>query len=425
MQELIIEGGHSLSGEILISGSKNASLPILAATLLTNQASQIENIPHISDTVYLLKILESLGANTQFNDHRVFIQTSTTDGEISYDLIRKLRASVCLMGPLLTRKGKVSISMPGGCVIGNRPIDLHLKGFSALGAKITLEKGLISLSTDKKLQGTTINLNGPHGSTVLGTANLMMAATLAEGETIIQHAAREPEIVDLANFLKKMGAQITGAGTATLRIQGVESLSGVHYRIIADRIEATTYLLAGALVGQNLQIRNCNPNHLNAVISLLKNHRYPLEITASDCLRISSLPRPPCMQIIAEPYPGIPTDIQAQLTSLLCWSQGESSVEDQIFPQRFMHCSELIRMGAQIKVESGKSQIKGVGSLHGAPVMASDLRASSALVLAGLKAQGTTTIHRLYHLDRGYENLETKLQQVGAKINRVNSANFF
>jgi UDP-N-acetylglucosamine 1-carboxyvinyltransferase len=422
MDKLIVKGGSKLSGSLFVSGSKNASLPILAATLLTDEPVIIRRVPDVSDTNYMLQILTALGAEVERSSGTVRITAKKVTSNAPYEVVRKMRASICIMGPLLARTGRAEVSMPGGCVIGDRPVDLHLKGLQGIGASIEMIGGNMIITAEDGLIGAEIDLRGKHGPTVLGTGNLMMAAVLAKGTTIIESAACEPEVVDLANFLIGMGAIIEGAGTRRITIQGVEKLHGVQHTVIPDRIEAGTFMVAAALAGSSagVTLHRVKEEHLKATTQLL--------IEAGHQVKFSQEGRSVCVtpgeklngcQIVTAPYPGFATDMQAQFTALLALTPGISIVEDTIFPQRFMHCAELGRMGADIKVDNGRAVIKGVGKLSGAPVMASDLRASAALVLAALCAEGTTEINRLYHIDRGYENIDDKLAQLGADVSRV------
>lgn len=420
MDKLIVHGGNSLQGSINISGSKNASLPILAATLLTDAPCTISRVPDVSDTNYMLQILNQLGGNVERYSGTVRIEANSISHKAPYELVRKMRASICVMGPILARLGKVSVSLPGGCVIGDRPIDLHLKGFEALGAKVTIEGGDIHIHAPNGLHGKKIDLRGKHGPTVLGTDNIMMAATLAKGTTIIESAACEPEVVDLAKFLNAMGAKISGAGTRTLTIEGVSQLNGADHIVIPDRIEAGTFMVASAIAGNGVTLNRINQLHLTAITELLTNCGHHVSFNQQgDQAQVAPGHSPIGAEIITAPYPQFPTDMQAQFTALFATTPGLSIVEDTIFPQRFMHCAELKRMGANIHVDTGKAVIKGVPQLSGAPVMASDLRASAALVLAALTASGTTEISRLYHIDRGYEHIDEKLLQLGAKVQRA------
>ncbi|MEM7144014.1 MAG: UDP-N-acetylglucosamine 1-carboxyvinyltransferase [Verrucomicrobiota bacterium] len=419
MEKLVIHGGAELTGQVTISGSKNASLPILAATLLTPEPCTIRRVPDVSDTNYMLQILTSLGAQVERSSGVVRVCAEEIHSEAPYEIVRKMRASICAMGPLLGRLGKASVSLPGGCVIGDRPIDLHLWGLSELGAEVDMEGGNIMVQAkDEGLIGRDIDLAGKHGSTVLGTDNVMMAATLANGTTVIDGAATEPEVVDLANFLNAMGAKIEGAGTSRIIVEGVEDLHGTEHRVIPDRIEAGTFLVAGAIAGKDVElVRTCN-EHLESVIGVLE--RCGCEIEANgDRVRVSRPSDPRGCNITTEPYPGFPTDMQAQMCAFFAGATGSSVVTENIFPQRFMHVPELNRMGADIELNGSSAVVHGVEALSGAPVMASDLRASAALVLAGLQAGGTTEVNRLYHIDRGYENIDEKLMALGAKMERV------
>lgn len=418
MEKLIVHGGHSLTGTILVSGSKNSSLPILAATLLTAEPCVIRRVPQLSDTRYMIDILKALGATAALDDGTATVKAEKIKSEAPYDLVRKMRASICVMGPLLGRLREASVSLPGGCVIGDRPVDLHLKGLGELGADVNMDGGNILIKATDQYYGREINLRGKHGSTVLGTDNLMMAAVLTPGTTIIEGAAAEPEVVDLAIFLNKMGAKITGAGSRRIEIEGVKELHGAEHEVIADRIEAGTFIVAGALAGENLVVKSMDPTHLGPVLALLQECGYPLTI-GTNHVTISRTPNPKGGEIRTEPYPGFPTDMQAQFCALFSTTLGISVVTETIFPQRFMHVPELTRMGANITLEGPTAVIKGVPQLKAAPVMASDLRASAALVLAALNAEGTTEVNRLYHIDRGYERIDQKLRQVGARMERA------
>lgn len=420
MDKLLVHGNSPLKGSINISGSKNASLPILAATLLSDQPSIIRRVPDVSDTNYMLQILRALGAEVERSSGTVRSAPSEISPEAPYDLVRKMRASICVMGPLLTRVGRAKISLPGGCVIGDRPVDLHIKAMQGLGAKVDMEAGDIVLSAPEGLVGGEIDMRGKHGPTVLGTDNLMMAAVLAQGTTVIDSAASEPEVVDLADFLVKMGARISGAGTRRIVIEGVDSLNGVEHTIIPDRIEAGTFMVAGAMAGQGVTLKRVRADHLAAATSTLQEAGHIVQFNSDgNEVHISPGETPRGCDISTGPFPGFPTDMQAQFTAMFATTPGLSVVEDTIFPQRFMHCSEMKRMGADIKVDNGRALIRGVSSLSAAPVMASDLRASAALVLAALRAHGTTEINRLYHIDRGYENIDEKILQLGGNVERV------
>ena len=417
MDKILIHGGHPLSGSIKVSGSKNSSLPILAATLLTREPCIVHRVPDLSDTHYMLQILIHLGAQVERASGTVSVTAEKVQSVAPYDVVRKMRASVCVLGPLLGRCKEATVSMPGGCVIGDRPIDLHLKGFEALGAAVRVEGGDIKIFAPK-LKGAVINMEGKFGPTVLGTDNVMMAAVLADGVTVIEGAALEPEVVDLAAFLMKMGAKIEGAGTRRIIIEGVAALHGAEHRVIADRIEAGTFLVAGAIAGNGVTVKQVNPEHVRAVTDALARCGYVIDI---EDRAISILPNgdATALELATEPYPGFPTDMQAQMCALLSTTKGTSSITENIFPQRYMHVAELKRMGAEVQLEGATAVIDGVDHLLGAPVMASDLRASAALVLAGLKADGVTEVSRVYHIDRGYEHLDEKLSELGAQIERV------
>jgi len=417
MDKILVHGGNTLEGEVRIGGSKNSALPILAATLLTKEKCVVDRVPDLSDIHYMLTILGRLGAEVERASGVVQIRAEKILTEAPYEIVRKMRASVCVLGPLLGREKAAKVSLPGGCVIGDRPIDLHLKGFEALGAKVIVKGGDIILSAEK-LTGARINLRGRHGPTVLGTGNVMMAAVLAEGTTIIEGAAEEPEVVDLANFLIAMGARISGAGTQRIEIEGVPELHGAKHTEIPDRIEAGTFLVAGAIAGKCVTITRAEPDHLEAVISALKKAGFDLSHT-SDAVTISPNGARKPLHLETIPYPGFPTDMQAQFCAMLATMNGTSVVTETVFPQRFMHVSELKRMGANIDLDDHRATIHGVERLSGAPVMASDLRASAALVLAALPAEGVTEINRVYHIDRGYERIDEKLNAIGAHIERV------
>lgn len=416
-----MHGGTSLSGSINISGSKNASLPILAAALLTDQQVVIERVPDVSDTNYMLQILSALGCEVERYSGTVKITAADIHPEAPYEIVRKMRASICVMGPLVARLGRASVSIPGGCVIGDRPIDLHLKGLQAIGANIDTEGGNILIEAKEGLEGQEVDLSGKHGPTVLGTDNLLMAAVLTDGITVIESAACEPEVVDLANFLIKMGAKIEGAGTRRITIQGVTSLGGTHHTVIPDRIEAGTFMVAGAMASQSGITLNriCQDQLTGATQKLIEAGHLVKFNKTGDSVTVQPGDAPSGCSITTAPHPGFPTDMQAQFTAMFATTPGISVIEDTIFPQRFMHCAELTRMGADINVDNGTAVVHGINQLSAAPVMASDLRASAALVLAGLKAKGTTEINRLYHIDRGYEMIDEKLLQLGAKVERT------
>ena len=420
MDKLLVHGNGSLHGSINISGSKNASLPILAATLLAAEPSIVRRVPDVSDTNYMLQILRALGAEVERSSGTVRVVPEEISPEAPYDLVRKMRASICVMGPLMARVGRAKISLPGGCVIGDRPVDLHVKAMQGLGAEVEMEGGDIILSAPRGLVGAEIDMRGKHGPTVLGTDNLMMAAVLAKGTTVIESAASEPEVIDLADFLISMGARIEGAGTRRIVIEGVEKLRGVEHTVIPDRIEAGTFMVAGAMAGDGVTLRRVREDHLEAVSEKLREAGHHVEFNeAGTEVTVRPGEHPRGCDISTAPYPGFPTDMQAQFTAMFATTPGISVVEDTIFPQRFMHCSEMKRMGADIKVDGGRAVVHGVEKLSAAPVMASDLRASAALVLAALAADGTTEINRLYHIDRGYEHIDEKILQLGGRVERV------
>jgi UDP-N-acetylglucosamine 1-carboxyvinyltransferase len=420
MDKILVHGGYPLSGSIKVSGSKNSSLPILAATLLTREPCVVHGVPDLSDTHYMLQILTYLGAQVERASGTVSVTAEKIQSVAPYDVVRKMRASVCVLGPSLGRCKEATVALPGGCVIGDRPVDLHLTGFEALGAAVRVEGGDIKVFAPK-LTGAVINMQSKFGPTVLGTDNVMMAAVLAEGVTVIEGAAQEPEVVDLATFLNKMGAKIEGAGTRRLIIEGVSELHGAEHRVIPDRIEAGTFLVAGAINGKGVTVKRVEPEHIRAVTDALARCGFPIEIK-NDAISIMPNGVASALELKTEPYPGFPTDMQAQMCALLSTSKGTSSVTENIFPQRYMHVAELKRMGAQVELAGATAVIDGVDGLLGAPVMASDLRASAALVLAGLKADGITEVSRVYHIDRGYEHLDEKLSELGAHIERVKAA---
>jgi len=417
MEKLVIFGGRPLNGEVKISGAKNAVLPILAATLLTDEPCVIKNAPYLRDTNTMLRILRSLGKNAEFSNDKIIVTTKESDKFIAdYKLVSTMRASFCVLGPLLGKLKKAKVSYPGGCVIGVRPVDLHLKGIEALGAEVKIESGYVN-AIAKNLKGNHIYLGGEFGSSVLATDNVMMAATLAKGKTIIEAAACEPEVTDLANFLVKMGAKIKGQGSPRIEIEGVKQLHGAEYSIIPDRIEAGTFMIAAAITKGQLTIKGVVWEHLLALID--KMEQAGIKIKKVDGkLIVNGKRRIKPVNATTLPYPGFPTDLQAQFMALMAVTPGASIISEKIYPDRFMHIAELNRMGANIKREGPHAIVQGVKQLSGAPLMASDLRASAALVLAGLVAKGRTDIFRIYHLDRGYENLEIKLNRLGAKIHR-------
>ena len=418
MDKIVISGKKRLRGEVEISGAKNAALPIMAAALLTEEESIIENVPDLRDIQTMIKLLRALGAKAQYDGGQISIKPGKKLKPVApYKLVSTMRASVCVLGPLLARMGHAEVSLPGGCVIGPRPIDLHLKGLEGLGATIEIEHGFVRARAKKFLRGKEIYLGGSFGSSVLATANVMMAAVLARGKTQIENVACEPEIVDLARFLKKMGAKIQGEGSPILYIEGVRRLHGTGHSVIADRIEAGTYLLATAMTGGDVLIRKTSPSHQNVVIDKLRQCGARIQKLKTS-IRVKCRGKLKPVDVTTLPYPGFPTDLQAQMMAVMSITPGISVITEKIYPDRFMHVSELNRMGSKIFLEGPSAIVHGVKSLSGAPVMASDLRASAALVIAGLVAEGDTTVHRVYHLDRGYEKLETKLSALGASIKR-------
>ncbi len=415
MDALRIEGGTRLVGDIRISGSKNASLPILAAALLADDKSILENVPDLADIRTMASLLQTLGARCERNlQNALTIDASTVNRhEAPYDLVRTMRASILVLGPLLARFGMARVSLPGGCAIGARPIDQHLKGLEKMGAEIQLRHGYVEAKCNR-LRGAEIAFDVP---TVGGTEQLMLAASLAEGVTVLSNAALEPEIVDLARALIAMGVEISGAGTQRIQIHGQNRLRGYQHKVAADRIEAGTFVVAGALLGEPLTVRGVDPTENTALLNKLTECGVEIR-TGSDFVTVRRCARPKPVRVRTAPYPGFPTDTQAQLMALLALSQGTSVIVESIFENRFMHVAELCRLGAQIALDRNEAVITGVPQLSGTTVMATDLRASACLVLAGLVAQGETVIRRIYHLDRGYEYIAEKLQSVGAKISR-------
>lgn len=419
MDRLIINGGKQLEGTISVSGSKNATLPIaVAASILADTSSVIHNVPNLNDIDSLCAVLEVLGATTKLENSTLYIEPGDRVAyEAPYDLVRKMRASIYVLGPLVARLGMAKVSFPGGCAIGPRPVDLHLKGLLQLGANIEVDSGYIVAQADQ-LVGAEIYLRGPHGSSVGATANVMMAATLAEGTTIMRGAACEPEIADLANFLNAMGADIEGIGTSNLTIRGVRQLHGTEYTVIPDRIEAGTFMVAGAITKGDVFVKGAPAQHLGAPSEKLIEAGVQLD-WADDGVRVSTPRELQAVNIATDTYPGFPTDMQAQMMGLLSIAPGISNITEGIYLDRFMHASELNRMGADIRVEGNHAVVRGKPRLSGAPVMASDLRAGAVLVLAGMAAVGETAVSRIYHIDRGYEGIEKKLAGIGADIVRV------
>ena len=420
MQLFEIVGGTRLKGKVEISGAKNAALPIMAASILVDGETVLHNVPDLSDVQQMQILLARLGVKSE-RDASGAMHLRVEDemnAHAEYELVSKMRASVCVMGPLLAKRRRAQVSMPGGCAIGDRPIDLHILGLQTFGAEFELLNGDVLLRA-KKLKGGEVFLGGPFGSSVTATANVMMAATLAEGRTVIASAACEPEVVDLANYLNACGARITGQGTPEINVEGVESLHGAEHRIIPDRIEAGTFMMAAAITNGDLELQGARMEHMRALVDRLRRVGVVIE-RGEKGLAVSSSRRLEPVVITTQPYPGFPTDLQAQAMALLCLADGNSVITEKIYPDRFLHVGELNRMGAQLRKEGPTVIIEGVKRLVGAPVMASDLRASAALILAGLVAKGTTHVHRAYHIDRGYEAIEKKLAAVGANIRRVN-----
>ncbi len=414
-----ITGGTPLHGTVRASGSKNAALPMMAASILADGPVRLERVPRVTDVDMLSRVLRRLGMDVAWTaDDRLLLKTvDPTLVHAHYDLVRRMRASFCVLGPLLARRGRAVVSLPGGCDIGDRPVDLHLKGLAALGAQLRLERGYV-LGRARRLVGTKIHLSGPRGPTVTGTANVLSAAVLAKGESTITGAAVEPEIVDLGSFLGSMGARISGLGTSTLRISGVDQLGSTTYRVIPDRIEVATLLLAAAITRGRATVTGVVPEHLAAVLEMLRAAGSQIEVGA-DCVTLTAGGPPRPIDITAQPYPGIPTDVQAQFTALAALAPGRSTVGDVVFPNRFMHVAELNRLGARIRRCGSTAIVTGVGHLSGATVTACDLRASAALVLAGLAAEGQTIVRRIQQLDRGYQRLDRKLNRLGAQIERT------
>lgn len=417
MDKLIISGGKRLDGDIRISGAKNAALPIIIASLLTREPVSIANVPHLRDVTTTMELLGRMGVTLMVDERMgVEVDASTIENfDAPYELVKTMRASILALGPLLARYGEAHVSLPGGCAIGSRPVNLHIKGLEAMGASFKMENGYINAKADR-LKGARIFLDVV---SVTGTENLMMAASLADGETIIENAAREPEVVDLANFLISMGANIEGAGTDKIVVNGVEELSGTHYSILPDRIETGTYLVAGAITGGRVKVKDTRPDLLDAVITKLRSAGANIDV-GEDWIELDMKGgRAQAVDVYTAPYPAFPTDMQAQFTALNSVAQGAGAVTENVFENRFMHVQELQRMGADIRLEGNTAFCSGAEKLHAAPVMATDLRASASLVLAGLVAEGDTVVDRIYHVDRGYECIEEKLQQLGASIRRV------
>lgn len=431
MDSFQIRGGSRLKGSVEISGSKNSALPILAACLMAEGKTTLNGVPRLSDIESMLQLLGQMGCEVKRREPKATAQGNIPlNGPLDlqvvseqqcwapYEVVKTMRASICVLGPLLAKRGRARVSIPGGCAIGDRPIDLHMRGLQKLGAEFRTENGDVVGEVRKRLKGCHMYLGGPQGPTVLGTINVMCAAALAEGQTVIVGAACEPEVADCADMLNKMGAKITGHGTPELRIDGVDKLVACEHKIIPDRIEAGTFMIAAAITNGELELRNCNLDHLIAVVDRLEEVGVHLEQKGNN-VYASSTRRLSPVEMTTQPYPGFPTDLQAQLMALLCLADGNSVITERIFPDRFLHVGELNRMGAKIRKEGATAIIQGVKDLQGARVMASDLRASAGLVLAALVAKGVTRIDRIYHIDRGYEKIESKLAAVGAHIERV------
>lgn len=417
MDKFVIEGGQPLLGSVKISGAKNSTLPMLAACLLTEEKCIIHNVPDLSDVNFMLQILESLGASVTREGGTITVEAASINSFGDYELIRKMRGSICIMGPLLGRLGEAKVSMPGGCVIGTRPIDLHLKGMKALGAHIEIDKGYVNAKAIR-LRGQRMFLGGRSGPTVLGTINVLMAAVLAEGETVIDCAACEPEVTDVATLLQSMGADISGIGSPTLVVRGVEKLHGAEHTVISDRIEAATFAIGAAVTNGEVFLEGGDPGQLGAVLDKLVEAGCLVD-RQSDGFSIRRGSYLKNVDITTQPHPGFPTDAQAQMMVFMCKIPGISIITERIFESRFMHVNELIRLGADISIEGPSAIVKGGTNLSGAPVMASDLRASAALVLAGFAATGKTEVNRVYHIDRGYEKIDEKLRSLGGQIQRV------
>lgn len=416
MEKLAITGGRRLEGEVRISGAKNSALPILAAALLADEQVTIGNIPHLRDITTTIELLSRMGVSVTLHENQCIEvdPSGIREYHAPYDLVKTMRASILVLGPLLGRFGRADVSLPGGCAIGARPVDLHVAGLRALGAEVEIEDGYIRARAGR-LRGAHLLLDKV---TVTGTENLLMAAVLAEGETVLENAAREPEIVDLANFLNRMGARISGAGSNRIVIEGVRRLHGAEYEVLPDRIETGTFLVAGAITRGHVRLRRTCPGHVEAVLAKLRDAGARVE-SGEDWIEVAMPDRPVAVDISTMPYPGFPTDMQAQFAALNCVANGVSTISENVFENRFMHMLELQRMGAHIRLQGGTAVIEGVERLKAAPVMATDLRASAGLVLAGLVAEGETVVDRIYHIDRGYECIEEKLNQLGARIRRL------
>ncbi len=425
MQKLVVEGGAVLDGEVPISGAKNAVLPILCATLLADEPVEISNVPHLHDVVTTTRLLAGLGAGIEIDPDtlgsghasRVVVDPRSVDSHVApYELVKTMRASVLVLGPLLARHGDAEVSLPGGCAIGSRPVDLHIKGMQALGAEVSVDHGFIKASVRGRLRGGRVSFDSV---SVGATENVLMAAALADGESVLENAAMEPEIVDLADCLVAMGARIEGAGSARIHVQGVERLHGAHHAVLADRIECGTFLVAAAMTGGRVTARHAHPASMDAVLAKLVEAGAEVTV-AGDAISVDMRGRrPAAVDISTAPHPGFPTDMQAQFMAMNCIAEGTGVIRETIFENRYMHVQELQRLGADIKVDGHTAIVRGVAGLTGAPVMATDLRASASLILAGLVADGETVIDRIYHLDRGYENIEEKFSALGAHIRRI------
>lgn len=425
MDKLVVEGGHRLEGSVGIRGAKNAVLPVLASALLTEEPLHVPNAPRLSDVRTMLSVLQELGCATERDESgAVRVQApAELDHTAGWEHVRRMRGSVCILGPLLARTGQARVSLPGGCVFGVRPIDAHLRGFEALGAKVRIEHGfVVAEAPEGGLRGSELFLGTAFGSTVLGTANVLMAATLAKGRTVIHGAACEPEVEDLGRCLIAMGANIEGLGSPRIVVEGVERLGGATWNVIPDRIEAGTYLIAGAMTGGRVRVEGCRSDHLSVLVERLRDARVPVEVGGdwieSQAYDVRGLERPRATDVTTHAYPGFPTDLQAQWMALMTMADGISVITERIYPDRYMHLPELARLGAEVRRQESTAIVRGTERLSGAPVTASDLRASAALVLAGLVADGETNVHRVYHIDRGYERIEERLEPLGAVIRR-------
>ena len=421
LEKFVIAGGHALSGNVTISGAKNAALPILAATILSKETITLHNVPVLEDISTMFSLLESLGKKITRKDNTVIIEEPDKLGyEAPYEIVNRMRASIAVMGPLVARLGKAIISMPGGCNLGPRPIDLHIKGIEALSATCCTTHGNLDVSAPEQgLIGTTMNLSSKNGSSVLATENILMAATLSKGTTIINGAAKEPEVIDLAKLLTKMGAKISGAGTESITIEGVSTLNGAEHAVVADRIETGTFIIAAAITGGEITINNCVPEHLEEAIRLFREAGISIDIIDEKTLFVKAGSSKKAVDFTTLPHPLFPTDLQSQFVAYLSLAEGKSIITETIYPDRFMHAAELNRMGANITVDNGIAKIIGIKELSSTSVMGSDLRGGAALVLAALATKGTSEVLRIYHIDRGYDKFEEKLKQLGAQITRT------